>query len=219
MKTIKFLLSGLSFATLALTFSACGDQAVSNTTTNANLSNTTTVNSNQTTANKSSAPSNAADAAGAMESVYTDLSPTACKTVKEDKETGGSVQKCPGIEGYELMVEDDDARQSVTVLTPDGKRHPLDYWQVVTTAFSSVGDKAEWRVKRDAGGKAKPVALIVRVNANENPEASTEKTSYLAVAKITPEKICVTEKVKNGAQMNEEARRAADASADKPCLK
>jgi hypothetical protein len=151
------------------------------------------------------------------DSVYTDLSPARCRTTKVDKETGSSVQKCPGVAGYSLLVEDDDARQSVTVLTPDGRRHPLQYWRVVTTAFSTVGDKAEWRVERK-GGKVVPIALIVRVYANENPDAPDERTSYLAVAKITPEKVCVTEKIKGGATANEDARRAADASAAKPCL-
>ncbi len=152
-----------------------------------------------------------------VESIYTDLSSAHCKTIEVDKESGSSVQKCTGVGGYSLLVEDADARQSVTVLTPGGKRHPLNYWQVITTAFSVVGDKAEWRVERKRG-KIRPLALIVRVYTNENPDSPNERTSYLAVAKITPGKICVTEKVKGGATANEEARRAADASADKPCL-
>lgn len=155
--------------------------------------------------------------AAPMRSVYTDLSSARCKTVSVSKEAASSVQRCAGVAGYSLLVEDDDARQSVTVLTPDGKRHPLNYWQVVTTAFSNVGDKAEWRVEQK-GRAVRPVALIVRVYAAENPEAPNEKSSYLAVAKITSENICVTDKVKGGPTANEEARRAADASADKPCL-
>jgi hypothetical protein len=63
-----------------------------------------------------------------------------------------------------------------------------------------------------------PIALIVRVYANENPDAPEQRTSYLAVAKITPEKICVTTKIKASQTANAEARRAADASAAKPCL-
>ncbi|MET0647872.1 MAG: hypothetical protein ABW208_14750 [Pyrinomonadaceae bacterium] len=149
----------------------------------------------------------------AAESVYTDLAPARCKTIEVTEESGGSVQKCPGVAGHVLLVEDDDLRQSVTVVTPDGKKHPLNYWHVITTAFSSLGEKAEWRVEKK-GGKVKPYALIVRVNASENPEAPERKTSYLAVAKITAAKVCVTDKVKT----NEEARAAADASAGKPCL-
>jgi hypothetical protein len=148
------------------------------------------------------------------DSVYTDIAPARCKTIEVNEESAGSVQKCAGLAGYELLVEDDDLRQSVTVVSPDGKKHPLNYWQVITSAFSSLGEKAEWRVEKK-GGKVRPYALIVRVNASENPEKPEQKTSYLAVAKITDAEVCVTDKVKT----NEEARRAADASAGKPCLK
>jgi hypothetical protein len=61
--------------------------------------------------------------------------------------------------------------------------------------------------------------LIVRVNASENQEDPNKKSSYLAVAKITPQQVCVTDKIAPGATANEEARRAADASSSKPCLK
>ncbi|MBV8858246.1 MAG: hypothetical protein JOZ96_19230 [Acidobacteria bacterium] len=148
----------------------------------------------------------------AAESVYTDIAPAHCKTVETREEGAGSVQKCAGVGGYTLLVEDNDSRQSVTVVGPDGKEHPLNYSQVITTGFSSLGEKAEWRVEKK-GGKVHPYALIVRVNASENPEKPEQKSSYLAVAKITDAAVCVTDKVKT----NEEARQAADASADKPC--
>jgi len=150
----------------------------------------------------------------AAESVYTDITSARCKTIETHEEGSSSVQKCPGVAGYALLVEDDDSRQSVTVVSPDGKKHPLNYWQVITTGFSSLGEKAEWRVEKK-GGKVRPFALIVRVNASENPEKPEQTTAYLAVAKITAAEVCVTDKVKT----NEEARAAADAAADKPCLK
>lgn len=150
----------------------------------------------------------------AVESIYTDIAPARCKTIEMHEEDAGSVQKCAGVAGYALLVEDGDSRQSVTVVSPDGKKHPLNYWQVVTNGFSSLGEKAEWRVEKK-GSRVRPYALIVRVNASEKPEQPEQQTSYLAVAKITSAEVCVTAKVKT----NEEARAAADASAGKPCLK
>ena len=155
--------------------------------------------------------------ATSIDSIYTEISSNRCKTIEVDQETSFSVQKCAGVAGYSLLVQDADARESVTVLTPDGQKHSLKYPQVITTAFSTLEKKAEWRVERREG-KVLPIALIVRVYANENPNSPNQRTSYLAVAKITPEKICVTKRVKGGVKANEEARRAADASAEKPCL-
>jgi hypothetical protein len=150
-------------------------------------------------------------------SVYTTLAAKKCKTIQVDKESGSSTQRCVGVAGYKLLVEDSDNRISLTVVAPDGKKHPLNYWDVITHAFSNIGDKAEWRVK-NVGKKRTPIALIVRVNANEDPDTN-KRTSYLAVAKLTPQGICVTDKIKASAKANEEARAAADAAASKACLK
>ncbi|HEX8922981.1 MAG TPA: hypothetical protein VF766_16015, partial [Pyrinomonadaceae bacterium] len=128
-----------------------------------------------------------------------------------------SVQACRGVGGYNLQLEYGDARESITVFSPNKQKHPLELWHIVSSGFSSVGQKAEWRVTTK-NGKQVPIALIVRFNASENPEDSSKITSYLVVAKITPQKICVTDKIAPSATQNEEARRAADASADKPCL-
>lgn len=151
--------------------------------------------------------------AAPVTSVYSSLS--GCRPVKTGRDW--SVHACRGVGGYNLQLEYEDARESITVFGPDRKAHPLKLWQVVSSGFSSVGQKAEWRV-RTQNGKQLPIALIVRFNASENPEDSSKITSYLIVAKITPQKICVTDKIAPGATANEEARNAADASADKPCL-
>lgn len=153
-----------------------------------------------------------------LESVYSDLSSSKCKTTEVDKETGSSTQRCPGVGGYGLLLLDDDSRQSITVVAPDGKNHPLDFWEVITGAFSSVGNKAEWRVTRSKG-KVSPAALIVRVNASEDSANPSRLTSYLAVVKVTPEKICVTNKISPGVKANEEARQAADSASTAACLK
>ena len=156
-------------------------------------------------------------AAQTNRSVYTNLGEKSCKTITSDSSEGGSyVGICPGVGGYKLQVEEGDLRQNIQVITPAGKKHSLDLWTVVGSNFSSLGEKAEWRI-RTQRGKVVPVALIVRYNLS-NPEDSTKIASYLAVSKITASKICVTEKIAPGAGANEAARVAADKSADKPCL-
>ena len=151
--------------------------------------------------------------ADSITSVYSSLSKCKLVTTGHDNSTSA----CVGVGGYNLRLEYDDSRESITVISPNGKKHPLEFWSVLSSGFSSVGEKAEWRVAR-RNGKMVPIALIVRFNASENPEDSSKVTSYLAVAKITPQKICVTDKIAPGATANEDARNAADASANKPCL-
>ncbi|MBI4851092.1 MAG: hypothetical protein HY819_04605 [Acidobacteria bacterium] len=151
-----------------------------------------------------------------IESIYTDLSSDKCKTLELDEESAFSSQLCQGIEGYKLLIEDFDARTSITIVSPDGKKHPLRYPEVITYGFSSLGEKAEWRVIRE--GKIQPIALITRLNANENPENYKKITSYLVVSKITKNKICVVAKILPTADANSKARQIADNSTNKPCL-
>ena len=152
----------------------------------------------------------------AITSVYSSL--FKCRKVASD--VISSTHLCGGVGGYKLQRESGDGRESITVISPNGKQHQLEFWNVISSAFSNVGEKAEWRVIRKKG-KVVPVALIVRFTASENSGDTTKPTSlisYLAVAKITPQKICVTDKIPPSRTANEEARAAADASADKPCL-
>jgi len=152
-----------------------------------------------------------------IESVYSDLNTKACKTLEQsDEGTGWYLGECPGIGGYKLQVTEGDIRQSINVVAPNKKIFELDLTGNVSTAFSSVGEKAEWRVTKK-GKTITPSALIVRFNASENQEDSSKLTSYLVVAKITKNEICVTDVVKPGAKANEKARKLADSAASKQC--
>jgi hypothetical protein len=149
------------------------------------------------------------------QSVYTPLGDKQCRTIKSAMDgDDGYEGRCRGAAGYTLLLSEGDLRQNITVITPKGTKHSLDLWDVISGGFSSVGPKAEWRMSRQ-----KPVALIIRYNASEDPEQPNKLTSYLAVAKITASEICVTDKISPGASANEDARRAADNAATKPCLK
>ena len=145
-------------------------------------------------------------------SLYTDLAEKKCRTIESTSDEGGSYRGiCPGVGGYKLEVTEGDLRQSLNVIAPSKKKHKLDLSNV-SGAFSSLGPRAEWRMN----GKT-PTALVVRFNANENPEEPSKVTSYLVVAKITNNQICVTDVVNPGRLQNTEARRFANNAASSPC--
>ncbi len=158
-------------------------------------------------------------AAQSNRSVYTPLGDKQCRTIKT-AEAGdeGYEGRCRGTAGYSLILSEGDLRQNITVITPQGTKHSLELWDVISGGFSSLGPNAEWRLAKQ-NGKLKPVALILRYNASEDPDKPDKRTSYLAVAKITASELCVTDKILPGANANEDARRAADSASAKPCLK
>ncbi|MBS1792664.1 MAG: hypothetical protein JSS81_02350 [Acidobacteria bacterium] len=149
-----------------------------------------------------------------LQSVYTGLGEKDCKAAKTEGDSYRGT--CPGVGGYKLELLEGDLRQTINVIAPNGTKSELDLWSVVSGGFSSVGQKAEWRVS-GAGKTAKPQALIVRFNASENPEDSTKITSYLVVVKISGNSACISEIVKPSADQNQKARAAADAAGGKPC--
>jgi len=211
MKTLSIiLLSALSLAIAAcgggtMTGSAEGAPAVDQLASEA-------VSNGESQVKKPEAP-----ATQDAESVYTDLAHEKCKNLELDEEGAGySRDLCKGAFGYDVEVVEGDIRQSINVIAPGGKKFELDFVGLVSQAFSSVGEKAEWRFRK-VDGKDKPFALIVRFNANEDPN-SDKVTSYLTVSKITEEVVCVTDVVKPIPNANVEARKLAEKAADKPCL-
>lgn len=193
----------------------------------ANVQNTSTANANSNQAakggetNKNSASTEektkTADTnttSDKIESVYTNLTDKGCKTTEKNEEEEWITQVCDGVGGYKLEVFEGDLRSSINVIAPNGKKAELEF-QKVSMNFSSLGEKAEWRVEKK-DGKDVPTALIVRFNASKTDD-ETKSTSYLIVSKIAGEKSCITDVVKPSANANEEARKLADNAANKPC--
>lgn len=152
-------------------------------------------------------------------STYTSVEEKKCKKLKSsDAETGDYEGECRGYGGYKLLVTEGDLRQNVTVITPQDAKHSLELWDVVSSGFSSLGPKAEWRLARP-NTRLVPAALILRYNVSENAEKPDKITSYLVVVKLTDNEICVTDKILPGPNANADARYASDTAANKPCLK
>jgi hypothetical protein len=155
-------------------------------------------------------------ASDAADSIYTDISESSCEPIPAANEPiDEDGLRCKGPAGYQLLALSGDLRASVTLVAPDGKELPLQFWEVITGHFSYLGPRAEWRVHEPKGA---PYAVIVRMFAYENPEDPRRTTSYLAVAKINPDATCVTDRIDAGADDNERARAAADSAASRPCL-
>jgi hypothetical protein len=160
------------------------------------------------------APCVVASAQG-IQSVYTTLRGDKCKTLKD--EGAYMLLECPGVAGYKLHVNAVDMTEGLAVVKADGSKHDINVGQV-SGGYPSVGPTAEWRVRREKG-KLVPIALIVRVVASEyvGGDPGRRDVAYLAISKITPEKICMTESILADRNSNMKARRLADSSADKPC--
>lgn len=145
-------------------------------------------------------------------SLYSSLAVKDCKTIESD-ETGAGwyIGECKGVGGFKLRLTEGDIRQSIIVIGPNGTQSDLEFGRI-SSGFSSVGDKAEWRMK----GK-KPIAVILRYTYSYDPEDSSRTRSELVVAKITGSKACITDVVGPAKSQNVIARQRADTAASRPC--
>lgn len=154
--------------------------------------------------------------AAKYESRYTSLISEKCVTLYEEGDS--IIQECPGFGGYQVQASESDLRQSITLIK-NGREFPLQFWDTVSPAFSTLGGKAEWRFIQSET-KPVPIALIVRLNAVTGEEAN-KTTSWLVVSKLTDKNSCVIGKIppqKDGTQ-NQKARDMADAASSSACLK
>jgi hypothetical protein len=155
----------------------------------------------------------------AIESFYTDLGAGSCtREIDRTDPNETPYLACPGVAGYALIVRRVDAgRQSIDIVDSAQRVLPLSYQEFVTRHMSTLSEKAEWRVETK-DGKQVPIALIVRVQAREDDDDPEKVTrTYCAVAKITPDEACVTDRLTEGAQPETEVRSAADSARERPC--
>lgn len=155
----------------------------------------------------------------AIQSLSTPLDASSCEQ-KTDKSDPDEIPYllCPGVGGYSLIVRKvESGRKSVDVVDPAEQVHPLDFQEIITRAMSNLDGKAEWRVaSRD--GKQVPIALIVHVQARERlDDPETVTTTYLAVAKLSPNAVCVTDRIPEGTKTPEQILNIADSAPDRAC--
>jgi hypothetical protein len=147
------------------------------------------------------------------DSVYTSIRPADCTTPAADVAAPYAarhlgVQQCPAPAGWRLLLAASDENTWIDLAGPDvtwsGEKAIV--YESPIGNFPSVGDPGtiEWR--RD--GRARPVALIFRVTAQDR-DALEKRRSILYVVRLQSIAACVIGR----AATNEEARRLADSDA------
>ncbi len=149
---------------------------------------------------------------------YTSITGRTCVTTSSNQETGDTITRCPGVAGYSLLIINSDDRASISIVTDDRRTLPLDFWDVVTPTFSTLGPKVEWQVESMHGEK-KPVAIIVRVHTVDQTDVEAPRSlSFLVVAAIRNGTACVIGKIPAAQAAANESARALAKDRSSQCL-
>ena len=151
--------------------------------------------------------------AGDISSAYTDLdSKKDCVTYAQAEQGDGDWANlvCSGYRGYPVLINYDDARESVYYGFPSDDMTAV--WESFS-AFNGSGPKVEWRIETK-GDVAVPFATIHRRSVSD-PQDEKKSTDVLVVAKVAqPEQHegCTVGLVlaTGNTQANDQARKLAD---------
>ena len=149
--------------------------------------------------------------------VTTDLYGKACKILAFDRDTGAATRQCAGVAGYKLLVHDEDGRASIDVLPPATRALPLNFWDVVSSGYSTMGRKVEWHMAR-RNGKLVPVGLVVRVNTVDAAQDRVRHGALTTVTRIGPHAACVVFKTHSASRQASRMTRAAAVNPRAVCL-
>jgi hypothetical protein len=159
------------------------------------------------------------EAAAATESVLTRLDADCSEWIDPDDPNETVHELCPGVSGYSLIVRRvESGRESIDVVTPDGTTMPLMLDEYVTRHMSQVSGEVEWRVSM-VGGERIPIALILRIDAREDPDSpETITDSYIAVVRVGPVEACVTDRIPGASGSADALRSTADSAGERSCV-
>ena len=147
-----------------------------------------------------------------FESDYTSL--VLCK-IKE-KQTHVTYKDCGKINDINIVVEETNRTKSITLIHHH-KSYPQKYEVAVSyDPIVALGKKIEWRYRYKNSNS--PLAMIVRVDVNEDKGQKQEKHSYLVVSRVDKHGICVVGKISSQRHQNEMARKMADIASELPCV-
>jgi hypothetical protein len=155
-----------------------------------------------------------------IQTIHTGLGAESCRReidTTDPNETPYLV--CPGVSGYSLIVRRvDSGRRSIDLVNPANDTLPLKCHEFITRHMFSLDPDARWRVATENGSPV-PLALLVRVQARENNNEPDQVTqTYWAVAKLTANEACVTDRIPDGQMSETDIQHAADSARGRPCL-
>lgn len=149
-----------------------------------------------------------------LTSSYSSIDQRDCVTL--DSDNLGSVQECEPFGHIGVKVIEGDMRQSI-VLMQNRKEYDLDFTKLFSASFPTLGSQIEWR--HELGKPENVKGMIVKLDVHDTYDNFAKVHSYLLVAKIMKQKICLVAKILPQRHQNKLAREILDRNKPLPCLK
>ena len=147
----------------------------------------------------------------AREMIGTSLAPNTCKTATVDNDNDARI--CKGVDDYSLLITNDDKKPRIFLVTPDGARHPIYYWDTTDPAFHGVDSSVLWLVVNEPQ-KTIAIDLKLKVDASEDRKYA----DYDVIVRVSPLPVCVVASLPTSPRASSDKIVMATSPADRPCL-
>ncbi len=151
----------------------------------------------------------------------TSLTGADCKPVIGENE--GSSRICKGVEGYSLLIKGDDyppgvfvveSRPQIFLISPDGKRQAIEYWDPADPGYRGLNKQIGWIV---VNTPKKTIAITLILNI-EPKQDFAQWPHYDMVARVSPGPVCMIGSVPSGPSSTMSYMAIASSPAERPCL-
>ncbi|NWH07284.1 MAG: hypothetical protein HXY22_01295 [Alphaproteobacteria bacterium] len=150
--------------------------------------------------------------AGEMTSAYTDLNVDQCPLLDSNEEEAWAIWQCKGYEGMPVWVSEGDLRYYVSF--GENAANEMAATQTLPP-FNVIGEKLEWRLRKNDDASMTPVATILRYRLDASA-FEDQDVQVLVVTKLAPGATCHMAYIDARANpdANALARKAADTMAE-----
>ncbi len=156
--------------------------------------------------------------------IGTTLATHLCKSKQDENDE--EVRICKGFEDYSLILKGDETKPQITLLAPDGTKHPIRYWDLSDPAFRGIEESVLWIVNRPEKTLAINFRLKIELkegDTNWGPYDAITKDGtrwgrYDVVTRVNPLPVCVIGSVPVRLKTGGKSMHIAVQPAALPCL-
>ena len=144
--------------------------------------------------------------------IGTSIAAHLCKRGQDDNDD--EVCICKGLEGYSLSIKGDEKKPQISLLSPDGKRDEIRYWDTTDLRLRGVRSDVLWLIVRDP----KPTIGLIFTLEIEPKGEDAKWGTYSIIARASPGPVCVVGSVSESPRTGGQSVAIAMTPDTRPCL-
>ena len=121
---------------------------------------------------------------------------------------------CNGVDDYTLLVKGDEAKPEIVLVSPDGVKHPIRYWDTTDPGFEELQSSVLWIVVNEP---QKTIAIDFRLKLQRKPGYS-QWGHHDIIVRVSPGPVCVVGSLPGSGRSSGDSMLIAGSPENRPCI-